>query len=1394
MQKCKIGARRILSLFLAVMMLIACCPAVFSAGAAGQLSSDSLRVNYYESNPPYLNVDSALKDHMVSVTWLDFTRLAKDEKGAVKDYMISVQPPEGENAEVTENKVIGAYGSTVAWRLDDPKAGNYRITVQKRGEPENQASLTLQLKDVRFHTDTGTFQGDAGTEYATVAQANAELRYIPIPAVVPPEEKDFLGWSDTQGQTLYTAVTTTVPQEGGDLYAVYGTKKTWQAEIQDKATGEKVEKLDFGALEYEAEPTSRELVIKNTGTETLEDVGVFNTLQYFDVTFTAPQENKLNPGATADLTITPKAKLAAGEYQETLIAGRRSGLIFLDVSVSVGKTKTVTVTPSATTKGYGEELNSQTIKATVDDGSVSYDELGITWESDGFPSTAKVGEYDLRIASVSNPHYHVELSEQAGKLTVEKATPKGTPNASAVKKGDNLEKSVLTGTFVNPNNDSPVAGTLAWKETAVVPDTGNYTWVFTPEDLDNYTILEGTAEVLATDKIETRIIPTKGDSGNTTFTFTYDGQQHGVDLTTNRPGNVEGSEVEVQYAKEGTEDYSTDLPIDAGTYLIKATVAETAEYAGAAFSGTLIIEKKTLSIFLSQVRDKAYDGTNKAEMVYAITTKVDGDDVDVSYNAHFADSNVGQGIAVTINLTGITGTDADNYKLGIVTYHRTANITPREITIQGTATKFYGEERDTQQLLASFSANMPEGQTIQDLRAQFTSEGMAASAPVVEGGYEVTATIENPNYILTEATIGRLEVQKTTPVLRDGSLEAGRGRKGGALDNVSLNGEFYNPYSHEDVTGTFAWKESGKTLPDADTTTEEWTFTMDTEFEANYEPPAGGSVVITLVDKEPMVVEVQDVTVHYDGKAHPFESYKVRYPDGAPADALWDVNILYRGDGQDEWVKDDPVDAGIYTVQITGVSKLDAYADNVMTATLTIEQATPTVPEVPDLPVVEGTKVDDLDDLLISLLLRPTGIDGAELDGTYIWDASGSVVSKDGETYHYTFVPSNPNYHDVTGSVTVRLVEPPVDERVLQAVIYNLPNAEGYTDYAVLDVAENALEAGDIVTFYKEEACTTPESEPLTISETDITNGSVKILLDGDALEVAGGTIYAKIDNTHENAPSAVTYLPELDMVLTPADITLTDDAPELTVTVGPSHESYEITSVTFHLQGNDYVLQKGTTDRGITLFAMAPGTTTLTVTVTFTNPDPNHEDQTIEVTKTVDVVSDLTKPHEHKMTVHEGTPADCENPGTRTYYVCEECGQMFFDEEGTQPFTDLADTVIPALGHDLEHVEAKEPTMEEDGNIEYWHCKRCGKYFSDANAENEITEEETVLKRYPLGDVNKDHTLDIADALEMFAFVDGEKAPTAEDIAWCDINKDGKLNLFDVYIVYQLVSGAPLA
>ena len=52
----------------------------------------------------------------------------------------------------------------------------------------------------------------------------------------------------------------------------------------------------------------------------------------------------------------------------------------------------------------------------------------------------------------------------------------------------------------------------------------------------------------------------------------------------------------------------------------------------------------------------------------------------------------------------------------------------------------------------------------------------------------------------------------------------------------------------------------------------------------------------------------------------------------------------------------------------------------------------------------------------------------------------------------------------------------------------------------------------------------------------------------------------------------------------------------------------------------------------------------------------------------------------------------------------------------------------IPEHKHSLEHRAAKSVTCTENGNIEYWECSGCHKYFSDEQGETEITNKNSVI------------------------------------------------------------------
>lgn len=81
---------------------------------------------------------------------------------------------------------------------------------------------------------------------------------------------------------------------------------------------------------------------------------------------------------------------------------------------------------------------------------------------------------------------------------------------------------------------------------------------------------------------------------------------------------------------------------------------------------------------------------------------------------------------------------------------------------------------------------------------------------------------------------------------------------------------------------------------------------------------------------------------------------------------------------------------------------------------------------------------------------------------------------------------------------------------------------------------------------------------------------------------------------------------------------------------------------------------------------------------------------------------------HEHKVIKVEAKEATCTEVGNLEYWFCESCGKYFADEKCVNEIN-LVDTVVRAKGHEWEedYTVDKEPTKTEEGKKSI-HCKRC--------------------------------------------------------------------------------------
>ena len=80
----------------------------------------------------------------------------------------------------------------------------------------------------------------------------------------------------------------------------------------------------------------------------------------------------------------------------------------------------------------------------------------------------------------------------------------------------------------------------------------------------------------------------------------------------------------------------------------------------------------------------------------------------------------------------------------------------------------------------------------------------------------------------------------------------------------------------------------------------------------------------------------------------------------------------------------------------------------------------------------------------------------------------------------------------------------------------------------------------------------------------------------------------------------------------------------------------------------------------------------------------------------------------------HSGGTATCKDKA-----ICEVCGESYGELD-------------PNNHANLKHIDAKAATKTSEGNIEYWYCDGCKKYYKDAKATQEIKQVDTVTAKRP--------------------------------------------------------------
>ena len=137
---------------------------------------------------------------------------------------------------------------------------------------------------------------------------------------------------------------------------------------------------------------------------------------------------------------------------------------------------------------------------------------------------------------------------------------------------------------------------------------------------------------------------------------------------------------------------------------------------------------------------------------------------------------------------------------------------------------------------------------------------------------------------------------------------------------------------------------------------------------------------------------------------------------------------------------------------------------------------------------------------------------------------------------------------------------------------------------------------------------------------------------------------------------------------------------------------------------------------------------------------ETNHWHECTECRAKTDEAEHTDTNKDHKCDVCDKVLSECTD--TNKDHKCDLCGKALSEHSGGKAtckdkakceFCGESYGELNANNHsDLKHFPAKAATKTTEGNIEYWYCEGCGKYFSDKDGTKEIKKADTVTTKLP--------------------------------------------------------------
>ena len=501
-----------------------------------------------------------------------------------------------------------------------------------------------------------------------------------------------------------------------------------------------------------------------------------------------------------------------------------------------------------------------------------------------------------------------------------------------------------------------------------------------------------------------------------TVTITPNGGTYGsvIAAAAELSGAVDGENIPVTLTYTGNNYSSATVPVNAGSYKVTASIANSNYTLTGNTTAAFVIAPKAVTVSGITAKDKVYDGTTDATLDCS-NAKFDGilknDKLTVAAKGMFEKAVAGK---QNVAISGLTlgGASAANYVLaesGNQT-ETTATITAKEVTV--TITPNGGTYGSVVAAAAELSGAV-KGENI-PVTLTYTGNGYDATAvPVNAGSYKVTASIANSNYTLTRNTTADFVItpkavtvtgitakDKVYDGTTDATLDCSNAQFDGILKNdkltVAAKGMFETA-----VAGKQNVAISGLTLGGASA--------------ANYVLAGSGNQAETTAT---ITAKQVTVTITPNGGTYGSVIAAAANLSGAVKGENVPVTLTYTGtanDGTEYNGTTPPTKAGTYTITATITDpnyKLDA---DTATAEFTVAKRSATV--TPD----NKSKVYEEKDP--ELTYKVSGVlDGEMLKGITLARAKGENAGKYAITVTAD-VSANPNY-DVTFAEGTFTIEP----------------------------------------------------------------------------------------------------------------------------------------------------------------------------------------------------------------------------------------------------------------------------------------------------------------------------------------------------------------------------------